>query len=258
LKTKAKLLITGIILLLVSCIVLVGCGVSKGDYNAVVAERDAANANVAKGQADLQAAQAQIASLQGNITALQGNIIEVGEMALQGNTTALRAEIATLKLPDVLKILSVVPAIQAWSGNATNTTLLGALTTAVNKSGDAGLIQKWQAFLAASAAGNVRYELLQFYGYMLGQASEVAPSFPASVQPLMEVGASVDALMQGLNQAALGKTAVAINASGNQELMNRWNQIMGTFSTSLPQAMKMMVDMQVWMLGQIAAAAPNS
>jgi len=255
LKTKTKLLIIGVSLLLVLSLALVGCskGVSQEKYDAVVAERDAANADVAKAQANLQAAQAQIASLQGNITALQGNITD-----LQGNITALRAEIATLKLPDVLKILSVVPAIQAWSGNATNTTLLGALTKAVNESGDAGLIQKWQAFLAASAAGHVQYELFQFYGYMLGEASEVAPAFPASIRPLMEVGDSVNALVQALNMSLLGKTTVAINASGNQELINRWQQIMGTFSTSLPQAMKMMADMQVWMLGQIAAAAPKS
>jgi len=234
LKTKVKLLIVGMCLLLVLSLALVGCstGISQEEYDAVVAERDAANA-------DLQAAQAQIVSLQDNITTLQ-------------------TEIATLKLPDVLAILGAVPAVQAWSANPTDTTLLTAVTTAVNESKDAGLIQKWQAFLTASAAGTVKFELFQFYGYMLGQASQVASAFPASVQPLMEVGDDMDALVQSLDTALLGQTTAAVNASGNQELISRWNQIMGTFGTSLPQAMKMMADMQVWMLNQIAAAAPAS
>jgi hypothetical protein len=235
-------------LLLMLSLALVGCstGISQDEYDAVVAERDAANANLAEVQADLQAAQAQIVSLQGNITGLQGNI------------TALQAEIATLKLPDVLAILSAVPAIQEWSADPTNTTLFTAVTAAVDESGDAGLIQKWQAFLAASAAGNVRFELFQFYGYILGEASQVAPAFPASVQPLMEVGDDMDALVQALDLSMLGQTTVAVNASGNQELIDRWQEIMGTFGTSLPQAMQKMAAMQVWMLGQIAAAAPTS
>ena len=240
-KKKVKLLIIGMSLLLMLSLALVGCstGISQDEYDAVVAERDAANA-------DLQAAQAQIVSLQGNITALQGNI------------TALQAEIAALKLPDVLAILSAVDEVQTWAGNATNTTLLAAVTKAVNDSGDQGLKQKWDAFLAAAAQGNVRFELFQFYGYMLGRASEVATAFPATVRPLMEVGDEMEALVASLDVALLGQTTVAINASGNQDLINRWKQIMGTFGTSLPQAMKMMAEMQVWMLGQIAAAAPTS
>lgn len=240
-EKKVKLLIVGTCLLLVLSLALVGCstGISQEKYDAMVAERDAATADLAEVQADLQAAQAQIVNLQGNITALQ-------------------AEIATLKLPDVLAILSTVPAIKAWSASPANTTLLAALTTAVNESEDDGLIQKWQAFLSASAAGTVRFELFQFYGYMLGEASQVAPAFPASVRPLMEVGDDMDALVQALDLSMLGKTTTAVTASGNQELINRWNQIMGTFSTSLPQAMQMMAAMQVWMLGEIAAAAPTS
>jgi len=241
LKTKMKLLIIGMSLLLILSLALVGCstGISQEEYDAVVAGRDAANADLAEAQADLQAAQAQIVSLQGNITALQ-------------------AEIATLKLPDVLAILSAVPAIEAWSADPANTTLFAAVTTAVNESEDAGLIQKWQAFLAASAAGTVRFELFQFYGYILGEASQVAPAFPASVQPLTEVGDDMDALVQALDVSMLGKTTEAVNASGNQELIDRWQEIMATFGTSLPQAMQKMAAMQVWMLGQIAAAAPTS
>jgi len=248
LKTKIKLLIIGMSLLLMLSLALVGCstGISQEKYDAVVAERDAAKVDLAKTQADLtkarddlQAAQAQIASLQGNITALQ-------------------AEIAAIKLPSVLAILSAVDEVQTWAGNATNTTLLAAVTKAVNDSGDQGLKQKWDAFLAAAAQGNVRFELFQFYGYMLGRASEVATAFPATVRPLMEVGDEMEALVASLDVALLGQTTVAINASGNQELINSWNQIMGTFGTSLPQAMKMMAEMQVWMLGQIAAAAPPS
>ena len=239
-KTKAKLLIIGMALLLVSGLALVGCssGVSQDKYDAVVAKRDSCQTALTKAQGDLAAAQAQITTLQGNITSLQ-------------------AEIATYKLTRVLAILSVVPASQAWSGNATNTTLLAAVTTAVNDSKEKVLKEKWDAFLAASAKGNPGFTLHQFYGYMLGETSPVASLFPASVQPLMGVGDEMAALVGALSISLLGKMTDAVNASGNQELISRWNAIVSTFGTNLPQAMKLMLDMQVWLLGQIAAAAPK-
>lgn len=239
-KTKAKLLIIGMVLLLVSGMALVGCssGVSQDKYDAVVAERDSCQTALTEAQGDLATVQAQITALEGNITALQ-------------------AEIATYKLTHVLAILTVVPAIQAWNANATDTTLLAAVTTAVTDSGDKVLKEKWDAFLAASAAGNPGFTLHQFYGYMLGETSPVAALFPTEVRGLMGVGDEMAALVGALSISLLGKMTDAVNASGNQELIDRWNAIVSTFGTNLPQAMKLMKDMQVWMLGQIAAAAPE-
>jgi len=64
---KRKLLI-GMVLLLVSSLTLVGCaaGVTQEEYDAVVAERDAAQAQAATLEAELAEAQAQIAELEAN------------------------------------------------------------------------------------------------------------------------------------------------------------------------------------------------
>jgi predicted nucleic acid-binding Zn-ribbon protein len=64
---KRKLLI-GMVLLLVSSLALVGCpaGVSQEEYDAVVAERDAAQAQVVTLEADVAEAQAQVAELEAN------------------------------------------------------------------------------------------------------------------------------------------------------------------------------------------------
>ena len=64
---KRKLLI-GMVLLLVSSLALVGCpaGVSQEEYDAVVAERDAAQAQAATLEAELAEAQAQIEELEAN------------------------------------------------------------------------------------------------------------------------------------------------------------------------------------------------
>jgi len=64
---KRKLLI-GMVLLLVSSLVLGGCaaGVTQEEYDAVVAERDAAQAQVVTLEADVAEAQAQVAELEAN------------------------------------------------------------------------------------------------------------------------------------------------------------------------------------------------
>jgi len=56
------------VLLLVSSLALVGCaaGVSQEEYDAVVAERDAAQAQVVTLEADVAEAQAQVAELEAN------------------------------------------------------------------------------------------------------------------------------------------------------------------------------------------------
>jgi len=62
-----KLLI-GVVLLLVSSLTLVGCaaGVTQEEYDAVVAERDAAQAQVVTLEADVAEAQTQVAELEAN------------------------------------------------------------------------------------------------------------------------------------------------------------------------------------------------
>ena len=248
---RAKLVVVALAAVLALAAALVGCssGVSQEDYDAVVAERDAAQAQVSDLEADVADLQAQVADLEDDAAALQTQIADL---------EAANEAMATKVLPDVLTMLSVVDEIDAWSADPTNTALLGALTQAIDDTGLDGLIESWDAFLAASATGNPGMTLHQFYGYMLGECSLVASLFPTEVQPLMEVGDEMNAMTAALDLALLGEMSTAVNASGNAELIQRWNEILGTFGTDLPGAMVKMADMQVWMLDQIAAAAPSS
>jgi hypothetical protein len=100
--------------------------------------------------------------------------------------------------------------------------------------------------------------LFQFYGYMLGECSKVTTAFPAEVQPLMGVGDEMHALVAALDIALLGQMTDAVTESGNAELMQLWNEIVSTFGTDLPGAMAKMKDLQVWMLVEIADAAPSA
>ena len=77
----------GIIFLLVPWLV-VGCGISEEVYNAVVAERDATQAQVQSLQGDLTEAQAQIKSLQGDLAEAQTEVQAAKERMLQAKTNA--------------------------------------------------------------------------------------------------------------------------------------------------------------------------
>jgi len=234
---KVKLLLLGVAILMVSSMVIAGCdsGVSQDDYDAVVAERDAALA--------------EVDDLEDQVTDLEADI------------DACEAKIETMAanlLPNVLTLLGVVDEIEAWTADLTNTALLGALTMAINDTGHDGLIDNWNVFLAASAAGDPGMTLHQFLGYMLGECSYVTSLFPADVQPLMGVGDEMYALVSALDIDLLGQMTTAVNDSGDAELIQRWNDIISSFQTDLPGAMADMIAMQVWMLSSIADAAPES
>lgn len=234
---KVKLLLLGVAILLVSSMAIAGCdsGISQEDYDAVVAERDAA--------------QAEVADLEGQVSDLEADV---------ATCEAQFESVAEKLLPDVLTILGVVDEIGAWTADMNNTALLGALSDAINDTGLAGLIEKWNAFLTASATGDPGMTLHQFLGYALGECSYVASLFPEEIQPLMEVGDEMAALVAALDIELLGQMTTAVNESGNAELINRWNTILATFQTDLVKAMGDMIAMQVWMLSSIAAAAPAS
>ena len=241
---KSKSLLVGVTILVVLGIIFSGCssGISQEDYDEVVAERDAAEAEIT----DLET---QITDLEAEVTALEAEV------------AALEAEnelIAAALLPDILTMLSVVDEIEAWAADSSDTALFGALTLAINGTENEGLIESWGTFQAALTAGDPGMTLFQFYGYMLGECSYVASAFPAEVQPLMGVGDEMAALVAALDVALLGQMTDAVDASGDAELIQRWNNIVSTFATDLPGAMAMMADMQVWMLSEIAEAAPET
>ena len=152
---RTKLLLLGIAMLVVAGLVLAGCssGVSQEDYDAVVAERDAAKAEIAELEEDISDLNAEISDLQTQVSDLET------EMA------ALKVE---QLLPDVLTLLGVVDEIEAWNEDPADTALLGALTGAISNSGHVGLIESWNIYLAASAEGDPGMTLHQFYGYMMG------------------------------------------------------------------------------------------
>ena len=242
---KVKLLLIGVAILMVSGMALVGCGdsgISQEDYDAVVDERDDALDQVTALETEVADLEADLATCEADVAAC--------EAKMEGLAASL--------LPDVLTMLDTVDEIVAWNAAMTDTALMGELTTAINGTGNAGLIDSWNAFLAASAAGDPQMTLHQFYGYMLGETSYVASLFPAAVQPLMGVGDEMAALVAGLDIALLGQMTEAVNNSGNAELIQRWTDIISTFQSDLPGAMAAMIDMQIWMLTSIADAAPAS
>ena len=241
---KSKSLLIGVTILVVLGIVFSGCssGVSQEAYDEVVAECDAAEADLATAEAERDAAIADLATAEAEIEDMEAEI----------------AVLAEKLLPNVLPMLGVVDEIEAWAADPSDTALFGALAGAVNGSGDQGLISSWGTFQAALTAGDPGMTLFQFYGYMLGECSYVAAAFPAEVQPLMGVGDEMAALVAALDIALLGQMTDAVNASGDADLMQRWNNIISTFATDLPGAMAMMADMQVWLLSEIAEAAPET
>ena len=66
-RTKKSILVIGIALMMAS-LLLSACGIPQEDYDAVVVERDAAQAEVASPQGDLDKAQGQIETLEGEVS----------------------------------------------------------------------------------------------------------------------------------------------------------------------------------------------
>jgi hypothetical protein len=99
-RTKKSILVIGIALMMAS-LLLSACGIPQEDYDAVVVERDAAQAEVASPQGDLDKAQGQIETLEG----------EVSDEKLTDKEVAPREEIedktksegATVSLPPMLR-----------------------------------------------------------------------------------------------------------------------------------------------------------
>lgn len=71
-KKVIVILLTAVMVLLL----LSGCGVPQEEYDAVVAERDAAQTQVASLESDLTAAQSQIQSLQGDLAEAEEKLAE--------------------------------------------------------------------------------------------------------------------------------------------------------------------------------------
>ncbi|MFC2022109.1 hypothetical protein ACFLTR_02695 [Chloroflexota bacterium] len=83
--------LVGVILLVVSLLV-VGCGIPTEDYDAAVADKEAAKAKVASLQSDLSEAQSQISSLESEVSSLQSIV-----SSLRIQVSALTSELAIVE-----------------------------------------------------------------------------------------------------------------------------------------------------------------
>jgi len=95
-----SILVIGITLVM-AAVLLSACGIPQEDYDAVVVERDAAQAEAASLQGDLDKAQAEVASLQGDLDKAQSQIETLeGEVSDEKLT---ESEGETVSLPPMLR-----------------------------------------------------------------------------------------------------------------------------------------------------------
>ncbi len=95
-KKKA---LASVAVLLVSVVLLIGCatGVSQEDYNAVVSQRDAAQAQVASLEAELAVAEAQITTSESDLATAQAEVkdLEDSKSQAEAQITTLEGDLAT-------------------------------------------------------------------------------------------------------------------------------------------------------------------
>jgi len=91
--------LAGVAVLLVSVVLLIGCvaGVSQEDYNAVVSQRDAAQAQVANLEAELAVAEAQITASESDLATAQAEVedLEDSKSQAEAQITTLEGDLAT-------------------------------------------------------------------------------------------------------------------------------------------------------------------
>jgi len=85
--------IIGILLTVLTVLLLLsGCGIAQEEYDAVLAERDAAQAEVASLQSDLAKAQSQVGTLEGDLAKAEGQV-----ESLQSSVAAAQTKYNTFK-----------------------------------------------------------------------------------------------------------------------------------------------------------------
>jgi outer membrane murein-binding lipoprotein Lpp len=85
-------------MLLLSVLLVVGCGVAQEDLDAAVAERDAAKAQVTSLQSDLTAAESDLAAAQSDLAAAQSDLTatESDLTAAEGKVSSLQSQVSSL------------------------------------------------------------------------------------------------------------------------------------------------------------------
>jgi len=93
---RKRWFLVGMMFLLLSWL-LVGCGIAQEVHNAVVAERDAAQAQVTTLQSDLSSAQGQVKTLESDLSVAQAQIttLESDLSTAQAQTTTLESDLST-------------------------------------------------------------------------------------------------------------------------------------------------------------------
>ena len=115
---KRWLLVAAMVL---ACVLAVGCGIPQEEHDAVLSERDAAQAQVASLQSDLTEAESQIESLESDLTEAESqiNTLEADLAAAESNLKVTKNDLTTtrnslaeaqaeLAIPDVPVLVSPI------------------------------------------------------------------------------------------------------------------------------------------------------
>ena len=246
-KSKVKLLGVGIALLLVASAVLAACssGVSTEDYDAVIAERDLAEAALAQAEADLDVAEGDIADLQEQVADLE-------------------AEIQALKpagLPDLLSAVDEFEAMTTAPDRAAQAAAFGELGTAVEDVGDAQLSAHLGEVVTAAVQGDeaAAMAILDMAAYMLGVCEDASAAFPAEVQPMLALSDEIDALLAAedlpAKAAVFGELGTAIEDIGDAELSALLQDVVAGGMQSDYDGALATIDLVVYILTQAAESA---
>lgn len=243
---NVKLLGVGVALLLVASMVLTACssGVSQEDYDAVVAERDLAEAVLAQAQVDLAAAEDEIADLQDQVADLE-------------------AEIKALKpveLPDLLSVVDEFEAMTTAPDRAAQAAAFGDLSTAIEALDDDDLSSLLGDVVTAGLQGDeeAAVAILDMATYMLSACADSVAAFPAEVQPMLELSDDLNALLAAEDLAAkvavFGELSTAIDAIGDDELTALLQAVVtGGMQSDLDGALAT-IDLVIHILSQAAEA----
>ncbi|UCC61133.1 MAG: hypothetical protein JSV02_04745 [Dehalococcoidia bacterium] len=236
---KVRLLLLGVAILVVSSMAIAGCdsGVSQEDYDAVVAERDAAEAEAA----DLES---QIADLEDDLEACEATVED------------LQAQLAVLP-ENITALLSVADEMDTLVTTA-STEAFAAMNAAVVEANNAQLTAEWDKVTATlpdfTAA---RAQMLTMVVWILDSVTPYSDSFDASVQPQLSVADEMYTLVTTASTEAFAAMNAAVAAANDAQITAEWDKVTATLPDFTAARAQMLI-MVVWMLADIAEAAPGS
>jgi outer membrane murein-binding lipoprotein Lpp len=226
-SSKVKLLvICAVVCLLLVGTLLAGCssGVSQEDYDAVVAERDAAQAEVD----DLES--------------------EIRQLQLGG-------------LPEIISVADEFQALMDASDREEQVAAFGDLSTAIDEISDDDmntLLQNvvTQGMISDEASA---VAMVDMAAHMLSVCADSVEAFPVEVQPMLELSDEIEALITApdleAKTAAFGVLSAAVNDIGNDDLGAKLQAVITGGMESDFAGNMALSRMISWILTQAAEAA---